>query len=59
MLIPTITAEHLIQVDIRRLQPHPQNARKHPAKQLKRLAKNIEQFGFIIPIVIEESGQII
>ncbi len=59
MNIPTITAEHLVHANIRELQPHPQNARKHPIKQLKRLAKNIEQFGFIIPIVIAESGQII
>lgn len=52
-------SEHLISIDTETLKPHPQNARKHPAKQLKYLAKSIEQFGFRIPIVVDGSDRIV
>ena len=56
---PVVTADNLIQAEVKGLKPHPHNARKHPTKQLKRLAQNIQQFGFVIPIVVDESNQLI
>src|SRR5262245_31302241 len=34
-------------------------ARIHPPSQIKRLARSIERFGFVAPIVISRSGEII
>lgn len=59
MPITTVTREHMVEARIDELRPHPKNARKHPSKQVKRLARNMEHFGFIIPIVIDECGLII
>jgi ParB-like chromosome segregation protein Spo0J len=39
--------------------PDPQNARKHPARQLTHLRASIRQFGFRNPILVDERGQII
>lgn len=41
------------------LQPPRRTARVHPAMQLKRLARSIERFGFVAPIVITGAGEII
>ena len=41
------------------LKPHPHNARTHSKKQLKQLARSIEKFGFLQPIVIDEQGIIL
>lgn len=35
------------------------NPRKHPEKQLVQLAASIAQFGFVMPILVDESGTII
>lgn len=47
------------QVPIRDLHPNPKNARKHPPGQIDLLAANIEEFGFLIPIVIDETGLVL
>ena len=41
------------------IKPYPQNAKKHPDKQLKQIAASIERFGFRQPIVIDKDGTII
>jgi len=38
------------------LEPHPKNARTHSKKQLKQLARSIEKFGFLQPIIVDEQG---
>lgn len=35
------------------------NARKHPKSQLKHLQAGIQEFGFIVPILIDENNQVI
>ncbi len=55
-------AEHRLITDTRPvadLIPDPNNARTHPAKQVKRLAVSMRQFGFTNPILVDESGGII
>ena len=41
------------------IKPYPKNAKKHDAKQIKQVAKSIEEFGFNQPIVVDKSGVII
>ena len=36
------------------LRGHPRNARTHPKKQIRQLARSIQQFGFTVPIIIDE-----
>ncbi|MEQ1812094.1 MAG: site-specific DNA-methyltransferase [Terricaulis sp.] len=43
----------LEQVAVARLRPHPRNARTHSKKQLRMIAKSIERFGFLAPVLID------
>jgi DNA modification methylase len=44
---------------VRELRPHPNNARTHSKKQIRQIAKSIQQFGFCNPILIDDAKQII
>ena len=39
--------------------PNPRNARRHPKKQVRRLADNIAIFGFTVPVLIDEHSILI
>ncbi|MBA4151730.1 MAG: DNA methylase N-4, partial [Acinetobacter sp.] len=39
--------------------PYENNARKHPQKQLNKLAANIGNFGFLVPVIIDQQGMIL
>lgn len=39
--------------------PDPKNARQHPPKHVRQLAKSIETFGFNVPILVDDQGQVI
>ncbi len=41
------------------LRPYQRNARTHSRRQIKKIAASIERFGFVNPVLIDESGQII
>ena len=41
------------------LMPWPGNARTHSRKQLKQLAKSINEFGFTSPVLTDEEGSIL
>jgi len=41
------------------LTPYQNNAKKHPEKQVQQLAASIQQFGFINPIIVNSSKEII
>lgn len=45
--------------DIERLVPYEQNAKKHPADQIKKLATAIKAYGWTQPIVVDADGVII
>lgn len=44
---------------VRDLKPEPRNPRTHPPKQIEEIARNIEAFGFINPILLDDAGVII
>ena len=46
-------------VDISKLKPYENNAKIHTEKQLEKLSKSIEEFGFIAPVLIDKDFNII
>ena len=44
---------------VEELRPYERNPRKHPPKQIEKLAASIREFGFLIPVLIEADGRII
>src|SRR5262245_14342279 len=44
---------------VRELRPHPNNARTHSTKQIRQIAKSIEQFGFCNPVLVDDTKRII
>ncbi|WP_340313663.1 site-specific DNA-methyltransferase [Rhizorhabdus argentea] len=49
----------LVNMNIAALKPWPNNARTHSKKQLRKLAKSIQEFGFVNPILMSVDGFII
>jgi ParB-like chromosome segregation protein Spo0J len=47
------------QAAIGTLRPHPANAHAHPKKQIRQIARSIRQFGFIVPIILDENNVIL
>lgn len=47
------------QIPIASVVPYERNARKHPEPQLVKLAGSIQQFGFIVPIVVNAERQVL
>lgn len=45
--------------DIKMLKPHPTNPRTHSANQLREIAKSIQTFGFVNPVLVDEENRII
>jgi ParB-like chromosome segregation protein Spo0J len=43
------------QIPIGKLRPNPANSHTHSKKQIAQLARGIERFGFVVPIVADES----
>jgi hypothetical protein len=46
-------------VPVNAIRANRRNARRHPPKQLAVLAENIRQFGFTVPILVDEDGEIL
>ena len=46
-------------VPIKQLSPYKNNARTHSEKQIEKIAKSIEEFGFINPVLIDSNNVII
>src|SRR5258708_1656699 len=49
----------VIDKNISDLKPREGNPRKHPKKQLRQIARSIEQFGFVNPVLVDGSDGII
>jgi hypothetical protein len=49
----------LLQLDPASLKPHPKNSRTHGETQIADIAKSINEYGFVKPIVIDESDTIL
>jgi len=41
------------------LTPYERNARTHSKKQIKQIARSIERFGFVNPVLVSDDGQIV
>jgi len=41
------------------LRAHSSNSRTHPKKQIRQLARSIQQFGFTVPVVVDENNVIL
>lgn len=46
----------IIYLAIGSLTPNPRNARKHPKKQIEKLAASLREFGFIGPLIVDENN---
>lgn len=47
------------QVAVETLRPYPHNARTHSRSQIRKIAKSIEKFGFVNPVLVDDRNQII
>ena len=52
-------AEQIEHISISTLHSSKQRARKHSAAKLEKLARNIQTFGFVLPVLIDENDQVI
>ena len=46
-------------IAISALRPYPRNARTHSRKQTKQIAKSIREFGFVVPVSIDNDNMIL
>src|SRR6202171_4746861 len=46
-------------VRVESLKPLGRETRKHPPSQIRKLQASIEQFGFVLPVVIDVDGRVI
>src|ERR1700759_3072896 len=53
---PRIKALEVEQLDVEAFQVNPRNAKLHPPKQIDKLQKSYEQYGFIQPIIVDEKN---
>lgn len=46
-------------IPIKDLKPYHKNARTHSPKQIRQIAKSIQQFGFVNPVLIDKENTIL
>ena len=49
----------IIRRDIDSLKPWARNARTHSKRQIKQIARSIEEFGFTVPVLIDENDNVL
>jgi len=52
-------ASKIEQLRVDSLRPYVRNARSHSRRQIRKIAKSIEKFGFVNPVLVSEDGEII
>jgi len=57
--IPDVFAHESTELPINQLKPDPNNPRKRDKRSLSEIAKSINEFGFVQPIVVDEAYNII
>jgi hypothetical protein len=50
---------HPRSVPIARLKCFSREIRSHPAKQIRKLAKSVDAFGFVLPVLIDEKERVV
>jgi ParB-like chromosome segregation protein Spo0J len=58
-LPPLPMVEHIKLLPVDELLPYARNSRTHSEKQVKKLKRSIERFGFLVPVLIRPDGVII
>ena len=58
-LSPAVVAGTIIDRPVASLTPYARNARTHSKKQIRQIAASIERFGFVNPVLISDTGEII
>jgi DNA modification methylase len=56
---PKVFVDRIERVAIETLRPNPRNARTHTKRQIKLIAESLKAFGFVNPILIDETGMIV
>ena len=41
------------------LQPNPENPRRHSQRQIKQICRSIAEFGFLVPVLVDDGGTLI
>lgn len=59
LYVDEILVDQVEYVPIEVLPPYRGHARKHPKRQLKALERGIAAFGFIVPVLVGEDGEIV
>lgn len=49
----------IVNIKVADIKPYPKNTKKHPAEQVSNIAKSIEKYGFIQPIVLDKNNEIV
>ena len=49
----------IIDKPLHSLTPYPSNPKEHPPEQIERIAASIQEFGFLVPLVIDSQGVIV
>jgi DNA modification methylase len=57
---PPAVERHIIEyLPLDQIRPDPRNPRKHEKRHIKALAKSIAEFNFNVPVLIDDSGQLV
>ena len=51
--------ERLVMKPVDNLTPYARNARTHSRKQIKQIARSIQRFGFVNPVLVSDEDQIV
>ena len=57
--LPRAGALRIENLPIQRVHPYPDNPRIHPRKQIQKLVRAIDEFGFLIPILIDDQNTVL
>ena len=49
----------IVQTPVLALRPYARNARTHSRQQIRQIAKSIEKFGFLAPVLVDDQNQIL
>src|SRR3990167_8834782 len=49
----------ILQVSVQLLRPYARNARTHSRRQIRKIAKSIEKFGFVNPVLVSDDFEIV
>lgn len=56
---PAHSALTIESVPVQDLRPSPNNSRDHPKEQIEKLKRAIKQFGFLVPVLIDDRNRVI